>query len=247
MKNAIEIKNLNVKLGKAEILSDVSIDIKEGCIVALLGPSGAGKTTLVKAVMGMNPISSGSITVFGNNVPSFQAMSGVGYMAQNDALYEDITALDNLMFFGSLYGATGKDAHVRACDLLDFTELTDDKNKLVKKFSSGMKRRLSLAIALMNDPKLLILDEPTVGIDPLLRKKFRDQFQHLKEQGRTIFMTTHVMDEALSCDNVLLMRAGRIIAYGSAKEIIETSGTDNLEDAFLYFIHRSVNEEVSLK
>lgn len=244
MKNAVETNGLCVSFGKSKILNNVCIEIEEGMLVALLGPSGSGKTTLVKAIMGMNPISSGSITVFGKPVPSFQAVSDIGYMAQSDALYEDITAIDNLIFFGSLYGVKGKNAEKRASGLLDFTGLSEDRNKLIKKFSSGMKRRLSLAIALMNDPPLLILDEPTVGIDPLLRKRFREQFQRLKEQGCTIFMTTHVMDEAVNCDKVLLMRAGSIIAYGSAKELIEVSGTDNLENAFLYYIDLAEKEAI---
>ena len=242
MQNAIEISNIHVRFGKTEILSDVSVDIPEGRIIALLGPSGTGKTTLVKAVMGMNPLFSGSIMVFGKPVPSFAAVSEIGYMAQTDALYEDISALDNLLFFGSLYGVTGKTARDRALQLLDFTELTDDRGKLVKKFSSGMKRRLSLAIALMNAPNLLILDEPTVGIDPLLRSKFRSQFQRLKEQGCTIFMTTHVMDEAMTCDEVLLMRGGSIIAHGTPQTLIQRVDAADLEEAFLRYIRSSEKE-----
>ncbi len=242
MQNAIEIHNVTVCFGKSKILNDVSVDVPEGRIIALLGPSGTGKTTLVKAVMGMNPVASGSITVFGLTVPSFAAVSEIGYMAQTDALYEDISALDNLLFFGSLYGVTGKSARERALRLLDFTELAEDRAKLVKKFSSGMKRRLSLAIALMNAPDLLILDEPTVGIDPLLRSKFRSQFLRLKDQGCTILMTTHVMDEAAACDEVLLMRGGSIIAQGAPQALIHDAGAHDLEEAFLCCIRSSQKE-----
>ncbi len=245
MQNAIEIDRLNVHLGKADILHDVSIAIPAGRIVALLGPSGTGKTTLVKAVMGMNPISSGSIAVFEKPVPSFAAISEIGYMAQTDALYEDICALDNLLFFGSLYGVRGKAARERAIELLEFTDLANDRNKLIKHFSSGMKRRLSLAIALMNSPRLLLLDEPTVGIDPVLRRKFRDKFLQLKEDGCTIFMTTHVMDEALSCDEVLLMRGGEIIASGTADALIRGADAHDLEEAFLHYISASQKEAKS--
>ncbi len=150
--------------------------------------------------------------------------------------------MDNLLFFGSLYGVTGVTARERALELLDFTELSADRGKLVKKFSSGMKRRLSLAIALMNAPKLLILDEPTVGIDPVLRSKFRSQFLRLKEQGCTIFMTTHVMDEAMACDEVLLMRGGSIIAHGTPQELIQGAQAVDLEDAFLHYIGSSQKE-----
>lgn len=242
MSEAIEIENIDVRLGKAPILRGVSARIHEGRIVALLGPSGAGKTTLVKALMGMNPVCNGEIRVFGKKVPSFEALSMVGYMAQNDALYEDLSAHDNLVFFGSLCGVKKKAAKSRAEELLEFTGLGADKSKPVKKYSSGMKRRLSLAISLMNDPKLLILDEPTVGIDPLLRIRFREQFLRLRNQGRTIFLTTHVMDEAQNCDAVLLMREGRIIAYGSPSELMAGAGTDSLEDAFLYHIGLSEKE-----
>lgn len=242
MQNSVEIHSIRVLFGKTEILSDLSLDIPEGRIIALLGPSGSGKTTLVKAIMGMNPLAAGSITVFGKPVPSFAAISDIGYMAQNDALYEDISALDNLLFFGSLYGITGKAAQERALHLLDFTELASDNGKPVKKFSGGMKRRLSLAIALMNDPKLLVLDEPTVGIDPMLRSKFRNQFMHLKEDGRTIFLTTHVMDEAMTCDEVLLMRGGSIIAHGNPHELIHNANAVNLDEAFLYYIRSSERE-----
>jgi ABC-2 type transport system ATP-binding protein len=196
MHNAIDINQLNVRLGKADILHGISVAIPEGRIAGLLGPSGTGKTTLVKAVMGMIPFSSGHISVFEKPVPSFQAICEIGYMAQTDALYEDICALDNLLFFASLYGVRGKVARARADELLEFTDLAADRSKLVKHFSSGMKRRLSLAIALMNSPRLLLLDEPTVGIDPVLRRKFRDKFIELKKQGCTILLTTHVMDEA---------------------------------------------------
>lgn len=242
MQNAIEVRNISVQFSKAEILRDVSIEIREGRIIALLGPSGTGKTTLVKAVMGMNPLAAGSITVFGKPVPSFAAVSEIGYMAQTDALYEDISALDNLLFFGSLYGVRGKIARERSMQLLDFTELEADQDKLVKKFSSGMKRRLSLAIALMNAPNLLILDEPTVGIDPVLRSKFRSQFLRLKEQGCTIFMTTHVMDEAMTCDEVLLMRGGSIIAHGAPHALIQGAEAVDLEEAFLHYIRSSEKE-----
>ncbi|MDR3644224.1 MAG: ABC transporter ATP-binding protein [Clostridia bacterium] len=232
---AIHIEHLRVQLGKAVILPDVSIEIPEGEIIGLLGPSGAGKTTLVKAIMGMNESSGGSITVFGRRIPSIAAISGIGYMAQSDALYEDLSAMDNILFFGSLFKVRGAQATERASRLLNFVGLGSDAGKAVRDFSSGMKRRLSLAIALMHSPKLLILDEPTVGIDPLLRKRFWDKFAELKGEGCTILVTTHVMDEARHCDKILLMRDGALIANGTPAEILAATGTQNMEDAFLFY------------
>lgn len=230
---AITIENLRVQLGKSVVLPDIVMTIPQGRVVGLLGPSGSGKTTLVKSVMGMYPIQKGKIRAFGQSVPSLEAVSKIGYMAQSDALYDDLSALDNLLFFASLYRITGEEAKKRAGELLNFVELEKDRKKQVKNFSGGMRRRLSLAIALIHKPELLLLDEPTVGIDPLLRKKFWDEFALLKKQGRTILLTTHVMDEAYHCDRIILLREGRILAGGSPDQIMADSGTDSIEQAFL--------------
>lgn len=230
---AIEIKNLSVKFGRNVVIPDLSVTIPKGEIIGLLGPSGSGKTTLVKAVMGMIRAAGGEIGIFGKPVPSLDIVSDIGYMAQSDALYDDLTAADNLLFFASLYRLTGEAAKKKAGELLEFVELKKDRKKKVRDFSGGMRRRLSLAIALMHDPKLLLLDEPTVGIDPLLRKKFWDEFAFLKSRGCTILVTTHVMDEAYHCDRILLLREGRILANGSAREIIASTGTADIEEAFL--------------
>ena len=233
--SAIHMEHLRVRLGKAVVLRDISLDIAAGEIVGVLGPSGAGKTTLVKAIIGMNAAASGSVTVFGRAIPSIRAIPDIGYMAQNDALYDDLTAIDNLLFFGSLFGVHGRDALDRARRLLEFVGLEGDAKKAVRDFSGGMKRRLSLSIALMHEPKLLILDEPTVGIDPLLRRRFWEKFCGLREEGRTLLVTTHVMDEARHCDRILLMREGSLIAQGSPIELLTATGTQTMEDAFLHY------------
>ena len=231
---AINVSGLRVKLGGCIILSDINFSLTEGKIICMLGPSGAGKTTLVKAIMGMAGFD-GKIEIFGQPIPSLDAVSKIGYMAQSDALYEDLSALDNMLFFGSLFNMKGGTAKKRAVELLGFVGLLQDKNKAVKYFSGGMKRRLSLAVTLMHSPKLLILDEPTVGIDPLLRKKFWDEFARLKSQGCTIVVTTHVMDEAAHCDEIMLLRDGSIIASGTLTEILADTSTSSMEDAFLYY------------
>lgn len=231
---AVQIEKLGVKLSGTAVLSDIDLDIKSGGIVGLLGPSGSGKTTLIKAVMGMCPFS-GKVTIAGRRVPSLEAVSSLGYMAQNDALYGELSAPDNLLFFGGLYGLRGKAAKRRAGELLAFVDLASEKAKPVRLFSGGMKRRLSLAAALMHSPDLLILDEPTVGIDPLLRRRFWEGFEQLRREGHTIFLTTHVMDEAVHCDKIVLLRGGRIIAVGPLEAILSAASAPNLEEAFLYF------------
>ena len=233
--NAISVSKLNVSFGKSPILKDINLDIPVGSLVGLLGPSGSGKTTLVKSIMGMNSFRGGEIKVLGKSVPNLRSISEIGYMAQSDALYEDLSAFDNLMFFGSLFGMKGKELKDRASEMLDFVDLTAHRKKLVKNYSGGMKRRLSLAIALMHNPKLLILDEPTVGIDPILRKKFWDEFRQLIDEGRTILMTTHVMDEAYHCDKLILLRDGRIIADGTLNELFTEAGSKNIEDIFFHY------------
>ena len=171
----------------------------------------------------------------GSPVPSFAALRQIGYMAQNDALYDDLTAMDHLVFYGRLLGLTRKEANSRAGELLAFVGLEQEQKKVVHQYSGGMKRRLSLAIALIHRPPLLILDEPTVGIDPLLRQKLWKEFASLRDQGRTIVATTHVMDEAARCDRLLLLREGRILADGTVSELLARAGVASLEDAFLRF------------
>ncbi len=241
---AVQIKELQVSYDRQVVLPQVNVSIPTGQIVGILGPSGSGKTTLVKAIMGLIAGQTGTVTLFGNPVPSFAAIATTGYMSQNDALYEDLTALEHLLFFGRIQGLSSVAAKTRAKELLTFIGLTDDIKKPVRAFSGGMKRRLSLAIALIAKPPLLILDEPTVGIDPVLRKKFWDEFQALKAGGCTILATTHVMDEAVRCDRLLLIREGEIIADGSMTELMKATGEDTMEGAFLRYSTKSQKEVV---
>lgn len=233
--NVIKATDLEIKYDKTTILKNINLNIKKGEIVGFLGPSGSGKTTLVKALIGMKAPTKGEIEVFGVRMPSLEVVAQVGYMAQSDALYDDLTALDNLLFFGELYNLKGKASKERSMELLELVDLQRDANKAVRNFSGGMKRRLSLAISLIHSPELLILDEPTVGIDPVLRKSFWNEFKRIKENGGSIIITTHVMDEAYNCDRLSLIRDGEIIADGSPKEIISSSGTNTIEEAFLYY------------
>jgi ABC-2 type transport system ATP-binding protein len=235
IKPIISIKNLTQSYGNTVILNNISLDILKGEIIGILGPSGSGKTTLIKSIIGMQKIAKGDICVLDTKMPSLEVISRIGYMSQADALYEDLSAYDNLMFFASLYNLKGKEAKTRAEYVLELTHLKAHYKKPVRNFSGGMKRRLSLALSLLHRPELLILDEPTVGIDPVLRKEFWLEFESLKAEGCTILITTHAMDEAEKCDRLALLRDGEIIALGSPKELKQQANASTIEDAFLHF------------
>ncbi len=162
-------------------------------------------------------------------------MKRIGYMAQSDALYGELTAKENLDFFATLYGLKRKEKQQRIMEVMQIVSLTEHLNMFVSNFSGGMKRRLSLAIALLHEPELLILDEPTVGIDPLLRKSIWEAFNQLKEKGTTIIITTHVMDEAEKCDRLGMIRDGNLIAVGTKDELIQDTKSSSIEEAFLVF------------
>ncbi len=234
-KSIIQIRHVDVNYGPISVLKGIDLDIYKGKIVAFLGPSGSGKTTLIKAIMGMQTPSHGSVTLLDKKMPSFAVSSHIGYMAQNDALYEDLSGLDNLLFFSALYGLRGKTAQTRAAEILKLVNLENSALKKVRTYSGGMKRRLSLGIALVHNPRIIILDEPTVGIDPVLRKVFWEEFIRLKHSDITIIITTHAMDEAYRCDRLALIREGRIIADNTPDGLMKESGTSSIEDAFLYY------------
>ena len=234
MSNSIvSIENVSKSFGSQQILTDITFTLGTGEIFGLLGPSGSGKTTLVKMMMGIESISSGNICISGYEIPSFQAKKIIGYMAQSDALYLDLTAKENLEFFGSLYGLKGKKLKERIQFVMEMVDLQNHLHKTLHHYSGGMKRRLSLAISLLHEPKLLILDEPTVGIDPVLRKSIWNQFQKLTEQGTTIFLTTHVMDEAEKCDRLGLIQNGKMIVNDTPTNMKDKYGVNTLEEIFL--------------
>jgi len=234
-KNCIILRNINKSFDTKQVLKDVSFEVPFGAVYGLLGPSGCGKTTTVKIVSGILEATSGGAYVLGAAMPSLSLMSKVGYMAQSDALYPDLSAKENMEFFGALYGLTGKDFMIRLEEVMGLVNLSGDIDKAVGAYSGGMKRRLSLAMAILHKPQVLILDEPTVGIDPLLRKDIWDEFYRMTAQGVTILVTTHVMDEAEKCTHLSMMREGRLIASGSPSEIQAKIHAKSLEEAFLYY------------
>ncbi|WP_445506323.1 ABC transporter ATP-binding protein [Niallia sp. 03190] len=231
----ISVDSVYKSFGKQAILNNINLKLQRGEIFGLLGPSGSGKTTLVKELVGLDTPNKGNITVLDNKMPNLKVMERIGYMAQADALYHELTAMENLDFFATLYGLKGNKKKERIETAASLVDLSDHLHKLVSNYSGGMKRRLSISIALLNDPDLLILDEPTVGIDPVLRKNIWASFKKLKEKGTSIIVTTHVMDEAEKCDTLGMIRNGQIIASGSPKSLKEQCDAETMEEAFLYY------------
>lgn len=233
--SCVSIRHVSKQFGKQEVLKDINLEILEGEIFGLLGPSGAGKTTLVKQLAGLDAPTSGENFLFQEKMPTLKLISRIGYMAQADALYEDLSAKENLQFFSALYGLKGRRQMKRMSEVMQVVELSDHLNKLVSNYSGGMKRRLSLAIALLHEPEILILDEPTVGIDPVLRKSIWDAFYELNKKGTTLIVTTHVMDEAEKCHRLGMIRHGSLIAIGTPEELKENTNTKTLEESFLVY------------
>ena len=229
----IEFIDVVHKYGKKTVLNGINFKMNKGDVVCLLGPSGCGKTTMVNLIMGRIVPFDGQVTVSGEKAPYKTARGKIGYMPQEDALYDDITAIENLKFFGAMNGVSKSDINARIPGILDFGKLGNDGKKMVADFSGGMKRRLSLGVAMLHRPEVLILDEPTVGLDPEHRRRIWDRFDNMAAEGTTILVTTHVMDEALRCDRIAMVYDGHIIATGSPAEIMAKTNTDNLEDAFL--------------
>ncbi|HDR3500499.1 TPA: ABC transporter ATP-binding protein, partial [Bacillus toyonensis] len=210
-KPSIVLQNVSKSFGKKEVLHDLSLQIEKAEIFGLVGPSGSGKTTLIKLIAGINQASKGDVFVYNINMPNLNEMKRIGYMAQADALYEELSAYENADFIATMYGLKGKHKKERIKEVFDLVQLSQHMKKQVQHFSGGMKKRLSLAIALLHEPEILILDEPTVGIDPLLRKTIWGKFYELKKKGTTIIVTTHIMDEAEFCERLGLIREGNLV------------------------------------
>lgn len=233
MTPSIVVKQVSKSFGKKEVLKDVDLTVVPGQIYGLIGPSGSGKTTLVKLIVGMDRPSKGTVQVLNTDVPNLQLLQKIGYMAQSDALYNDLTAQENLTFFASLFKLKKQEQAKRIAYAAQLVNLTADLSKKVEAFSGGMKRRLSLAIAMIQDPEVLVLDEPTVGIDPELRLSIWQELYRLKDEGKTILVTTHVMDEAEKCDQLAMIRDGKLITSGSPAQLKEQYGIQSLEEVFL--------------
>lgn len=191
----------------------MTLEVNKGEIIGLIGPSGAGKSTMIKTMLGMEKADSGTALVLNTQMPNRNILGKIGYMAQSDALYDALTGLENLEFYGQMKGIAKKDLTLQIHHVARVVDLQDHLDKFVSGYSGGMKRRLSLAIALFGNPELLILDEPTVEIDPSLRRKIWAELDNIRQEGRSVFITTHVMDEAELTDKVALLLHGDVITF----------------------------------
>lgn len=227
--SAIKVTDLTVVRGRNTVIPDLTISVPRGSVTGLLGPSGCGKSTLIRAIAGIQIIKSGTVTVLDGPAGTSTTRERVGYVTQASSVYPDLTVIQNLRYFAALTGSD--DAAVRAA--VANVGLADKVDALAGDLSGGQRTRVSLAAALLSDPDVYLLDEPTVGLDPVLRRDLWQLFDRLAADGKTLLVSSHVMDEAGRCDRVLLMREGRIIADATPDELRTQTGEDDLEKAFL--------------
>ena len=225
---AVDLEGVVKQFGKQRALDGVTLRVRGGEVYGLLGPNGAGKTTLIRSLVGLVAPEAGTVSVLGQRMPQLEVLAHIGYMTQQAALYPDLSAEENVHFFGAIYGRVDG---VR--DALEVVDLWDRRKSVVSTLSGGMRTRCSLACALVHKPDLLLLDEPTVGVDPQLRVQLWDRFRKMAAGGTTIVVSSHVMDEAERCDRLGLIRFGKLLAEGTVAEIKAKAGVDRLEDAFL--------------
>ena len=225
LRPAISARSIVKSFGPLRVLDDLTVDIPSGVTYCLLGPNGSGKTTFIRAIVRLLKLDGGELTVLGTPVSEVGSIySQIGYMTQHKALYPDLTLQENLEFYAGLYGIERQKRDERIAELLEMVALSAHRSRLAGTLSGGMYQRLSLACTLIHEPKLLLLDEPTVGVDPRLRQTFWKYFERLTGEGKTVLITTHLMDEAEKCQIVGYMKAGRMAAQGSPEEILRLAG-----------------------
>jgi ABC-2 type transport system ATP-binding protein len=228
----IAIGGLRVDRGGVTVLHDLTLEVEAGVVTGLLGPSGSGKSTLIRSIVGVQVVAAGDVTVLGSPAGSPELRSRVGYVTQSPAVYGDLTVRENLAYFARILGAPRD----RVDAVIERVGLTDMAGRLVGRLSGGQRARVSLATALVNDPDVLVLDEPTVGLDPVLRRDLWDFFHELAEGGATLLVSSHVMDEAARCERLLLLREGRVIADVGPDELLRRTGAPDLDTAFLRLV-----------
>lgn len=234
MLTAVEIVGLTVRRKGVEVLSDISASFKVGTVTGLIGPSGSGKSTLLRCLVGVQRFESGTLTILGHPSGTAELRGNIGYLSQNLAVYNDLTVAENVKYFASLYSSTKSDV----TRVLGEVDMTDFAGKRVDQLSGGQKARVSLAVALVGNPKLLILDEPTVGLDPLLREDLWSLFNDLAASDRTLIISSHVMDEAERCQYLVLLREGKVLTQGTPAEIRARTNSPTLDSAFLALIKK---------
>ncbi|GGJ80241.1 multidrug ABC transporter ATP-binding protein [Pilimelia anulata] len=239
MTAAVDVADLVVERGGRTVLHGISARIEAGSVTGLLGPSGSGKTTLLRAIVGVQVVESGGVTVLGAPAGSAPLRRAVGYVTQAPSVYADLSVRDNARYFATLAGADAAAADAAVADV----GLAGAARQLVGSLSGGQRSRASLACALVGSPRLLVLDEPTVGQDPVLREELWQRFHALAAAGTTVLVSSHVMDEAGRCARLLLIRAGRLIADDTPAAVRASAGTDDLDEAFLRLIRRGAGEE----
>ena len=229
---AVVVDGLRVFRGSREVLPGISLSVPRGQVVGLLGPNGGGKTTLLRSIVGVQIIAGGTVTVLGEPAGSPGLRSRVGYVTQDASVYADLTVRANLTYFAALAGAPRADVE----RIVEVVDLSADIDSRVDRLSGGQRSRVSLAAALVGSPELLVLDEPTVGLDPVLRRDLWTLFRSLADEGTTLLVSSHVMDEATRCDRLLLLRDGRLLADDSPAGLLARTGAPDAEQAFFALI-----------
>lgn len=242
----IEVTNLTKRFGEFTAVDNISFNVKQGEIFGFLGANGAGKTTAIKMLSGLLNPSSGEAKVIGYDVKTQaeQIKKNIGYMSQRFSLYEDLTVYENMRFYGGIYGLRTKEINSKANDILNFLNLINERNVLVKSLPLGWKQKLAFSISILHNPPLVFLDEPTGGVDPITRREFWELIMEASHRGTTIFVTTHYMDEAEYCNRVSIMVDGKIEALGAPLELRQQIGVSNMEAVFLNLARKSSRIEV---
>ncbi|GAX90085.1 ABC transporter ATP-binding protein [Effusibacillus lacus] len=238
MEYAISCEGLTKDFGNRRAVDNVTISIPKGSIYGFLGPNGSGKSTTIRMLCGLMTPTSGSGQVLGFDIvkDSESIKQRIGYMSQKFSLYEDLTVKENLDFYAGIYGLSPKEAAVRIQELIELADLAGREKQLSGTLSGGWKQRLALCCALLHKPELLILDEPTAGVDPVSRRVFWDIIHGMARQGITVLVSTHYMDEAATCDQIGFIFFGRLLAVGTPQELMQGLGKDNLDDVFIHFV-----------